>query len=211
MIHFFSMKKFVISILAALMCVFQAQAQKKTAFHMGIEGGVTMKNLRSAQESLKNLPGCHAGVIFSLKLPAHFSLQPAVQYEWGRSQAFYSAAEQQPQKGTLTTHNLVVPVAVQWGPDLGVIRPFVQVVPYWNLNFGGSMKLDNGLQQVGEYLKKSQFGIGLGGGLEVWRVQISARYNWSFGDWRTMVSTNPLSNMDKRYGGVTVTASIFLF
>lgn len=206
------MKRFIISAVAALMCIFQAQAQK-VAFHMGLEGGVTLSNLKSAAVELKNKPGGHAGIIFSLKLPAYFSVQPSLQYEFGRSQT--ECRNMLPENhgaietGTLTTHNVVVPIALQWGPDLGLFRPFVEVVPFVGFNMGGDIRVAGVVQD--KLFARPKLGVGLGGGVEVWRLQLSARYNWNFGDVITRNGYTPFDKLESRYSGVTVTASIFLF
>ena len=32
-----------------------------------------------------------------------------------------------------------------------------------------------------DMLRRLEYGVGVGGGLEIWKLQISARYNWDLG------------------------------
>ena len=69
-----------------------------------------------------------------------------------------------------------LPVSFQWGPDLLLFRPFVDVSPFIGYGFTHDMA-----SRDWESLKKLEYGLGLGAGLEVWKLQIVCRYNWNFG------------------------------
>lgn len=111
----------------------------------GVVGGATFSNVRNIEAGAKT--GWHLGTTVQFDLPLGFAIQPSVLYN------------------SKMTNAVEVPVSVQWGPDLLIFRPFVEVAPYVGYKFSG--------------LKGAEYGIGLGGGLEIWRLQATCRYNWN--------------------------------
>ena len=63
---------------------------------------------------------------------------------------------------------------------------------------------------------KVGYGLGLGGGLEIWKIQLVCRYNWNFGSLLNQANKNDVFAMfrkelnDKNFGGVTLSVA-FLF
>lgn len=198
------MRRLIVSIIIAMGCAVYASAQS-VAFHAGIQGGLTLDRitLQTALQdfSIKTAPGWHVGATAMLKLPAHFAVQPSVNFEQSRSKH---------ENGSIAKVDAInVPIAVEWGPDLGIIRPFVQVVPYVDFLLGGSISAvkDEAAFDFREVKSFAHFGIGVGGGFEVWRIQISARYNWGLG---SMNKPDEILKSVNR-SGVTVTlAYLFL-
>lgn len=216
------MKRIFTAAVLALCLAFTAKASGGDAgFHIGLEGGVTLKDFKSLKEfNVRALPGAHAGINFSIKLPMYFSIQPSVHYEWTRSDYEWTRPDLTPAEGRLNMHNIQIPVAVQWGPDLGILRPFVQVVPFADFNLGTNLKINDLGKWTKEDLKamvnRVQFGLGLGGGLEVWRIQLSARYNWNFNDIFNPANKNLtigeyIDGLNGKKRGVTVTLSYFFW
>lgn len=201
-------KLFACLILAVSVCL-GASAQS-VACHFGVQGGVTLAKLQDLQASLHGaaLPGWHAGATFELKLPAYFSIQPSVNFEQSRTKLPQAA-----EPSNLNINCINVPLALQWGPDLGVVRLYAQAVPFVDFMLGGgctgAWNPDWG--QVKDNLRKAQFGVGVGGGLEFWRIQMSFRYNWGFGNWSAVKEGSPLRFDSYRRQGWTVTlAYLFL-
>ena len=110
--------------------------------------------------------GWHAGGTMQFKLPAGFSVQPSLMYNY------------------TSQNNLELPVSLQWGPDLLVFRPYIEVAPYAGYQFIDAGRLG--------------YGLGVGGGIEFWRVQVSCRYNWG------------LDDIVQKYRGATLSVA-FLF
>ncbi len=138
------MKRFLL-ILTALVLAFSAASSAQGRF--GVSGGMTF--------SEGNTLG-HIGVTWQQKVAMGFSFQPSV--------LFNMKGMEGSQIGSVE-----VPVAVQWGPDLLLFRPYVEFVPFVGVNIFG-----NGVQPT-----KMECGFGLGGGLEIWKIQVDARYNWN--------------------------------
>lgn len=66
---------------------------------------------------------------------------------------------------------LQVPVHVQWGLDLIFLRPYLSVSPFANILLHHNY--------VGGSPTKFGYGVGLGGGLDIWRLQLQVQYNLS--------------------------------
>ena len=64
--------------------------------------------------------------------------------------------------------------------------------------------------------ERFEYGLGVGGGLNIWRLQIVARYNWNFGSlynvqgWDDIVpNLKGMSVMNENFGGVSLSMSYF--
>jgi len=168
------MKKIVISAIA-LFFALNLSAQS----HWGIKAGVNLPsdlkvNSSAAIESAwKGRTGWHAGLLLQLNIPVvGLSIQPELQY----STTKYEVA------GTnynMEFGHLELPVNIEWGIDLLLLRPFVVAAPYINY----------GVTYGGEWIKNKDvdwndfgYGFGLGAGIEIWRLQIMGKYNWALGN-----------------------------
>jgi len=163
------MKRLLLAILAMVVSI-AASAQ----IHFGPVAGLNFSNAPKTSElvdgsAYKMATLYHAGLACQVKLFQGFSIQPSVIYAVKGTDIISG-------DGTVTLEKLrdgsiQIPVAFQWGPDLLLFRPYVEAVPYMGFN----------VAHKGDFTPaKLQGGVGLGGGIEIWKVQISARYNWDF-------------------------------
>ena len=190
----------------------------------GVVAGASFTNIREVSTDMAT--GFHAGVSYKFRLPLGFAVQPSVLYHMKSSLVEGAIAD-------VTTFDykmgyVEVPVSLQWGPDLLMFRPFVDVTPFvgYALNNEAS-----GVKLQGEFMSKVQnkwegvnrleYGLGLGGGIEIWKLQLVCRYNWNFGDlfnadggtadWNEIWNTATDSvKTGKNFGGVTLSLA-FLF
>jgi hypothetical protein len=137
----------------------QANAQK-----FGVVGGATFSSLSGIENSSKT--GWNAGATVQFKLPLGFSIQPSLMYNAKASNLDLLIGN-----AGLNVGYLELPVSLQWGPDLLVFRPFADVSPYVGYAMGGNST----------DVHRFEYGLGVGGGIEVWRLQITCKYNWNFG------------------------------
>ena len=114
-----------------------------------------------------------------------------------------------------TVGSVNVPVSVQWGPNLIVARPFLDITPYVGYTLSNNVKTVVGdVKSIVKGEKSVDYGIGLGGGINVWKLQAIVRYNWSFG---TMGDISGFANLnledvikkDRVYGGISVNVAYF--
>lgn len=163
------MKRFVIVIVALVISI-AASAQS----HFGVIGGLNFSNAPKASEfadgsAFKMATLYHAGLTYQYKFTLGFSVQPSILYQVKGTNLLAEDGSTVQEK--LRDGSIEIPVALQWGPDLLLFRPYVEAVPYIGFN----------VMHEGNFSpEKFQGGVGLGGGIEIWKLQISARYNWDF-------------------------------
>lgn len=167
------MKKFI-TLAAVSLLSFTANAQ----IHFGPVVGMTSSTISNIKEMTvddvkpKNATRYHAGITMQARLPLGFAIQPSLIYHCKDA-----AVE------NLTTGYLELPVGIQWGPDLGICRPYLEVAPM--VGVAVNSKIDK------EMLNRLEYGVGVGAGLEVWKFQLSARYNWDLNDYMKATETVP--------------------
>lgn len=197
---------------ASLVCfAFLFSAVESGAQKYGVVGGATFSSMRNIESSSKT--GWNMGATAQFRLPLGFSVQPSLIYN---SKA--AEVESIVGKAGLNVGYLELPVSVQWGPDLLVFRPFVEVTPFVGFALDSSISADALLtskEWKTSYLQRFEYGLGLGGGLEIWRFQVTCRYNWNFGSLFSEQGGLDLVHLEEafennNFGGVTLSLA-FLF
>ncbi len=164
------------AVAAFVLALMLVAAPKKTAAQFGIKAGLYTSQFSDIKDfKLKNNVGFQAGVLYKLHVTPSIVVQPELLYV--AKEAKLEGKETVPTTGDgrYAMKYMQVPVSLQYGPNLVVARPFVQVVPYINYALGKS-------SNVGSWddINRFGYGIGLGAGVDVWRFQFNARYNWDF-------------------------------
>lgn len=178
------MKK-IFAVIALCVMTFWGSTTLK-AGNFGVVGGASFTGLKEVSRDLST--GYHAGVTYKFHLPFGFAIQPSLQYHMKSSLVENAIAD-------ITSFNykmgyVELPVSFQWGPDLLLFRPFLDVSPFvgyaLNNEAIGTSVAQRGnvvqkIQNKWEGVNRVEYGLGLGGGLEVWKFQVVCRYNWNFG------------------------------
>jgi hypothetical protein len=204
------MKRILTVVLAALMLTgISASAQAK----WGVTAGLNFNTSKFSEVDVKARTGWSVGGTCLVDLPLGFSVQPSLLYH---------------QKGANITNEvsqsmgfLELPVSVQWGPDLLIFRPFLDVTPYvgyalsnkFSASVAGIVLSDEGWKGK----ERFEYGLGLGAGVNVWKLQFIARYNWNFGSLYNVEGWDDikphlkdLNSKSENFGGVTLSLA-FLF
>ena len=175
------MRQWVLCVLALALSLGVCRAQT------GIVGGLTSSrpDLAGAVQDAYNINLYHVGVTQKIPLLFGFAIQPSIIYNvkgsclgtmtddiWERSF-----------RADMRTGYLELPVQFQWGPDLGGFRPYVFAEPFLGYALSNSVCVDSSPEQTWDNLRKRfEYGVGLGGGLELFRhIQLSVRYFWNLG------------------------------
>lgn len=204
------MKK--IFILAAIaMMAFSASASAKG---FGVTAGMNFNTSKFGDIDVKAKTGWSAGITYGVDLPLGFSIQPALVYQ---------------QKGANLTNGssqsmdfIELPVSVQWGPDLLVLRPFIDVTPYIGYALSNKFTTDIRFVEIERDSWKGkqrfEYGLGIGAGVDVWKFRVIARYNWNFGslynvdNWEDIVDQLNLKDLNEKnpnFGGVSLSLAFF--
>jgi len=190
-------------------------ASEISAQKYGIIGGATFTSMQNIEKSAKT--GFNIGATAQLRLPLGFSVQPSLIYNSKAAQVGGDALA-----ASMNVGYLELPVSVQWGPDLLLFRPFLEVTPFVGYAVNSTFKtgvLNQATIIKNEWnsfnMNRFAYGLGLGGGIEVWRFQVICRYNWNFGplfDADGSLNIQPVTDAfkDKNFGGVTLSLA-FMF
>lgn len=187
------MRKIIISILTIfLLCGVSFSADARGGFLVKGGLGYTSVDL-SGVKAAENYTNFHFGVGFNAPLPLGLAIQPELVYKHNKIDDLGVAniAEVDWEVGYLQ-----LPVNIQWGIDLIALRPYIFVSPFIGYNLVNDVDVDAkilskevDLSDVFEKnMNKFEYGVGLGAGVEVWKLQVAAKYVWNFGD---------LTNFDK--------------
>lgn len=172
------MKRIAIAAIAALtlLAAIPQNASAKQGFL--VKGGLTYNKF--SVNDLKSYTGFNAGVGYQSNIGYGFSVQPEVDYNLMATQV---------DANTNWKRSFIeVPVNIQWGPDLVVCRPYIEVSPFIGYNIANATdKIDSSTtaSDIADILnanaKKIEYGVGLGAGLEILKFQISCKYYWNYG------------------------------
>ena len=198
------MNKIKLMILAILLVAGISSVDAKGRF--GLIGGANFSHSNYKEWNLENVTQYQFGITSQARLPLGFSVQPSLLY-----QAKGMSVDTPSQiVNALTDYNLKMgflelPVAVQWGIDLLLFRPYLEVAP-----FVGCAVAKNDPNIKWTDINRFSYGVGLGGGLEVWKLQVSARYNWNLGPLAKASTAFGTIMQNKNFGGVTLSVAFFL-
>lgn len=188
------MKRLRILIMAALLLLSARAMGANGGF--GIIAGATFSQTSLKELNPKNPANFHVGMTYQAMLGLGFSLQPSLIYNVREFQI--------PVDGDIPVQLgpgfIEIPVALQWGLDLLMLRPFVEIAPY----VGYAV---NSYKNAGVDLNRFQYGAGIGGGIEIWKFQISCRYNWNFSN---LFKAETYADVKTQYRGVNLSLA-FIF
>ena len=196
------MKRFIILAflsLAMSLCPFSMKAGD-----FGIVGGASFLELKNL--NMSKTTGYHAGLTYKFNLPVGFSLQPSLMYHMKAASAEAGNVNVDFKAGYLE-----LPLSIQWGPDLLIFRPFLDVSPFigYGLNFNYEGDSPDGAQITKENwndLSRFEYGLGLGGGLEIWKFQFACRYHWNLGN---LAGSEKVHSVTKtNFNGVTLSVAL---
>ena len=196
----------IFAVSAFLLSVGKASAQH----NYGFIGGVTLSQTSVKDLNAGPMTQYHAGITYRARLSHGFSIQPALVYNVkGAKIAVTDMAEK------VTVGYLELPVSFQWGPDLILFRPFLDITPFvgYGLNNKYSASVTGDVVNYWGGVARWEYGVGAGVGMDIWKMQFIARYNWNLGGLSKDVAVPGISQMFKdgaNLGGVTLSLS-FLF
>lgn len=200
------MKKTVL-LLAIALC-FSVAANAQGSF--GVKAGLNFNKLSDISKSVKASwnaqTGFHAGLAYQYKMPFGLSFQPELLYS--RTRTRFEGEVSSHSYFDLSLDYLTLPVNVQFGFNILFLRPFVFAAPYisYSLAANGSLFDDDQWKDRNRF----DYGLGLGIGLEIWKLQITGKYNWGFGNPLNGISSKDWKIDDSHVKGFELSAA-FLF
>ena len=148
----------------------------------GAQGFIVKAGWNYSKSDVKDIKDGHngwqVGVGFQTESALGFSFQPELLYKVNGLK-FSDGAN-------LRLSHLEVPLNVQWGPDLLIARPFVLAGPFVGYNFKPSGKGIS--EEEVNALHRFEWGVGVGLGINIWKLQVAGKYNWNFGTFADVTS-----------------------
>lgn len=199
-------------------------ALQAPAADFGIIGGYTSSKTKLSEWAPKNANGYHIGMAVNVPLVAGLALQPQVTYQVKKSEVSgWSGSENMNKTASdaATSVGFIEGgIQLQWGPDLLLFRPYVFAEPFVGYALNAKTEtsgVDGGQRKtISDAIHSLEYGLGLGGGLEIGRFQLSAKYFWNFGDLYDGDELNEVSDVvrdafkeQKSFQGVCLTLGIF--
>ena len=215
------MKKLLVFFcLAFLAC--PVWAGKDGGVRFGLLGGFTSSSTNVEQMKLSSVSLYHAGVALHVHVGPTFAVQFQLQYQVkGATLDKMDTSPASFQSLETKVGYVELPVQLQLRIPLPVVRPYLFGEPFigYALNLY-SKSLQDEVKDFGKAnIQRMEYGLGLGGGVDIWKIQVSARYFWNFGSLCAddgKVSTNAVAETvtsafkDKRhFNGFSVTAVLF--
>ncbi|HIZ86570.1 MAG TPA: PorT family protein [Candidatus Coprenecus pullistercoris] len=162
-------------------------------FKVGVKGGIDFISVNRFElgyisESVSNYTGFAAGVAFSFDMPVRgMTIQPELNYV--SKGAIFRGQD----NVYFRTDFIELPVNVQAGLDLVLFRPYIMVSPY----IGYAVYKQPG-SVAWNQLNRFEYGIGIGGGVDFWKLQLQVKYNWNIGGLVKNVSDSDLLRSVRR-------------
>ena len=166
------MKK-LLTLLAAV-AVAAVLSTDADAKRFGIKAGVNVTDLDTENVEAIGALGYQAGLSWQFDLPLGFAIQPDILYHVHATKI--DQVESQLEQGYVK-----VPVNIQWGLRLAdrKIRVFGQASPY--ASYAVKMEGPDGPVALDD-VNRLTYGAGLGAGIQLGFLQLTAQYNWAFGN-----------------------------
>ena len=153
----------------------------KGGFNFTSFGDIDLGKDATYKTAFEKKTGFHVGMLYKFKIPMiGLAIQPELLYSQVQGDLSISKTSSQSVSGTTSNVKMTylqLPVALQWGVDLMLFRPYLQVVPY----VGVALDNATGNKNLEWDLNKFRYGIGLGAGIDIWKLQVSGRYCWDLG------------------------------
>lgn len=180
-------KKFAAAIVAVILASsLYAYAGDRSGARLGIMAGFTSSSSNAKNLDPSSIGRYHFGVTAEIPVAFGFAVQPSVLYQAKGTKL--SDANIDNFKLDAKVSYIEIPVQVQWGPDLMAFRPYVFAEPFVGYGlFAKAKKYEGDKAPVksnsfdGAGMARWEYGLGLGAGVDIWKIQFSVKYFWNFG------------------------------
>ena len=209
-------KLITICVVAALSLVSAITAD---AGRFGVKAGVNVTNL-DVQAGIPPVLGYSAGLTWQWNLPLGFAIQPDLLYHVKASRLSEINSE------TFGMGYVELPVNLQWGLRFAQdnVRVFAQASPFIGYAIAqsgeinpirtGNAEIDGALSSIGldkwTNINRFSYGSGLGLGVQLWGLQVTAQYTWNLGQLVNIKDTSLSDFNDKNFGGYVVSVALML-
>lgn len=207
------MKKLLIICVVALMSM--AMAQTASAGRFGVKAGVNLTSM-DFKSGVPAALGYQAGITWQWNLPLGFAIQPDLLYHVKETRLSNITKE------TFGLGYVELPVNVQWGLRFANknVRIFAQASPFigyavaqtGNYDVTGSVAraVSGASDNIDKWtdINRFSYGAGLGLGVQLWALQVTAQYNWNLGKLADISHVSLEDFNDSHFGGYTISVAL---
>jgi hypothetical protein len=171
------MKKHLIALTLMLCMGTAALAQGSFVVKAGLNFN-KMQDIKidNLEQSWNSQTGFHVGIGGQYRIPlVGLSFQPEILYSRIRTDIIGEVGQD---SYGFRMDYIDIPLNVQWGINILFLRPYVFAAPYIRYAVSKGELLEHVEWQD---LNRLDYGLSLGAGLEIWKLQVSGKYSWSFG------------------------------
>lgn len=200
------MKKFIAITLFAAVALFLIP--QKSFAQFAVKGGIYVPQYSKFKDyqdfDVKQNIGFQVGVAYKITSLPIFTFQPELVFVQREAEAENNVTgETEKYKQQI----IQLPVSVQYGIDLTLVRPFVQAVPYINYVIDGKYSGDHKWTDSNRF----SYGIGIGAGVDLWHFQLNVRYNWDISKIGGKTSSDPIYERYRASKGKAFEVSLAYF
>lgn len=194
-------------------------AHTADAGRFGIKAGTNVTSM-DFKAGIPPVLGYSAGITWQWDLPLGFAIQPDLLYHVKASRLSEINAE------TFGLGYVELPVNIQWGLRFAQqkVRVFAQASPFIGYAVAqsgnvdpirtGNTVVDGALSSTGldkwTNINRFSYGAGLGLGIQLWALQLTAQYTWNLGQLADVKNTSLSDFNDKNFGGYVISLA-FMF
>ena len=201
------MKKIFLAALALLISV------GAFAEGFGIVGGFTSSSMQIKDLDLKSSAGIHAGFACNVPIGLGFAIQPELIYNVkGFNWSDINEGDGTDAWKKAKFGYVEVPVQLQWGLDLMMLRPYAFAEPFVGYAVTGNKVIDAKNQKIDFENAKArlEYGLGVGAGLELMsKLQLSFKYYWNFEDAQEFSEIKDKVREGKGFNGLVFSVGLF--
>jgi opacity protein-like surface antigen len=189
--------------MCAIAIVSMTLAQTADAGRFGIKAGTNVTSM-DFKAGMPPVLGYSAGITWQWNLPLGFAIQPDLLYHVKASQL--SEINQQ----TFGLGYVELPVNIQWGLRFAQknVRVFAQASPFIGYAVTQTGTVDRSGMDKWTDINRFSYGAGLGVGIQLWALQVTAQYTWNLGKLSNVKNTSISDFNDKNFGGYVITAAL---
>lgn len=158
------MKKLLVSFILVAAFAITSEAQ----FRFGVKGGINFSKFSTSIEELESsATAWQVGLVSQFKIPiVGLGIQPELLYTISKGE-----------DSSISYFQL--PINLRWQPlPIPLVKPVILAGPY----FGYAVNFSGFKDGIKDNIKKFDWGIGLGLGVEIWKFQVAGRYSWGLQD-----------------------------
>ena len=189
--------------MCAIAIVSMTLAQTADAGRFGIKAGTNVTSM-DFKAGMPPVLGYSAGITWQWNLPLGFAIQPDLLYHVKASQL--SEINQE----TFALGYVELPVTFQWGLRFAQknVRVFAQASPFIGYAVTQTGTVDRSGMDKWTDINRFSYGAGLGVGVQLWVLQVTAQYTWNLGKLSNVKNTSISDFNDKNFGGYVITAAL---